>query len=432
MENLKRQFGPWTAIAMIVGQVIGVGIFLTPAGMARSVGSPAVLFAIWLVIGFITLCGALCFGELAARFPNAGGIYVYLREAFGRVPAFLYGWMVLLVLDPGLTAVFGVAVAAYAGFLIPLNPSTQTALAIGLILLFGIINILGVRLGAQILKILTLLKVTTLLFIIIYGFGGGLGSFENFKPFFAVPNDIFGALAGGTVGAFFAFAGWWEVTRIAGEIKEPERNVPRALISGVAILTLIYLLTSAAFMYLVPVAAVISDETFAAQAGEAMFGAIGGPIFAAVVVLSVSGTLFAYLMACPRVYYAMANDGLFFSTFGKLHPRFGTPHRATLIQMTVGSLLILTGSFNEIISYFFFVVVLFVAVTILGLFRIRKQEFDGYKTPMFPATPIIFIALVSVVLFFIAMSSPLQSGIGVAVVLFGIPFYYFIGGIRNR
>lgn len=423
---LKRQFGYWTAVAMIVGQVIGVGIFLTPAGMARSVGSPGILFAIWLVIGFITLCGALCFGELAARFPNAGGIYVYLREAFGKLPAFLYGWMVLLVLDPGLTAVFGVGAAAYASFLLPLDPTTQTIFAIGVIVLFGVINILGVRLGAQILKVLTLLKVATLLFIIFYGFGGGFGSFDNFKPFFSVPTDMFGALAGGSVGAFFAFAGWWEVTRIAGEIKDPERNVPRALISGVAILTTIYLLTSAVFMYLVPVAAVKSDETFAAQAGEAMFGAVGGPVFAAVVVLSVLGTLFAYLMACPRVYYAMANDGLFFSSIGKLHPRFQTPHRATIIQMAIGSLLVLSGSFNQIISYFFFVVVLLVAIGVVGLFRIRKQEFSGYKAPLFPLTPIIFISLISIVLFFIAMQNPLQSGLGVAVVAAGIPVYYLI------
>lgn len=422
--QLKRQFGIWTATALIVGQVIAVGIFLTPAGMAKSVGSPFWLLVIWIVMGAMTLSGALCYGELAARFPEAGGSYVYLREIYGRLSAFLYGWMVLLVLDPGLTAIFGVGLASYAGFLVELSPFGKQILAISIVVVVGLINILGARIGANFLKVLTVLKIGTLAFIILYGFIGGFGDWRNFQPFFAVPPDIFGAFAGGIVGAFFAFAGWWEVTRIAGEIENPQKNLPTALIVGVVVITIIYILTSAVFFYLVPVAAVTNDETFAAQAGEALFGRIGGIVFAAIVIVSVLGTLVAYLMVSPRVYYAMAKDELFFKSFGEPHPRFNTPHRATIIQIVLASLLILAGNFEQILSYFFFVVVLFIALVVAGIFKIHRKEFDGYKTILYPVAPLFFLGVTALVLLLIAMRNPVQSFAGAAVVLLGVPVYY--------
>lgn len=422
--QLKRQFGLWTAVALIIGQVIAVGIFLTPAGMAKSVGSPFWLLVVWLLIGAMTLSGALCYGELASRFPQAGGSYVYLKEIYGKPWAFLYGWMVLLVLDPGLTAIFGVGLASYAGYLVELSPIGKQILAISAVILVGLLNIFGTQISANFLKFLTVLKVGTLLFIIIYGFLGGFGDWNNFQPFFAVPTDTFGAFAGGMVGAFFAFAGWWEVTRVAEEIEEPQKNLPKALTIGVLGLTLIYILTSAVFLYLVPLSQVTSDETFAAQAGEALFGKIGGIIFAVIVIISVLGTLVAYLMVSPRVYYAMSRDGLFFKTFGDLHPKFRTPHKATIIQIILGSLLIFSGSFEQILSYFFFIVVLFIAIIVAGIFKIHNTEFDGYKTTLYPITPIFFLTITAIVLFFIGMRNPMQTILGIGVVLLGIPVYY--------
>ncbi|MEZ5425158.1 MAG: amino acid permease [Pyrinomonadaceae bacterium] len=422
--QLKRQLGLWTAVALIVGQVIAVGIFLVPAGMAKDVGSPFWLLVIWVLMGGMALSGALCYGELASRFPEAGGSYVYLREAYGKSMAFLYGWMVLLVLDPGLTAVFGVGLAGYAGYLVPLSPVGQQFLAIAVVLIVGLINIFGARISAGFLQVLTVLKIATLVFIIAYGFLGGFGDWNNFRPFFAVPKDAFGAIAGGMVGAFFAFAGWWEVTRMSGEVENPERNLPRALFIGVVILTVVYILTSAVFFYLVPLSQVTNDETFAAQAGEALFGRIGGMIFASIVIVSVLGTLVAYLMAAPRVYYAMARDGLFFESFGQPHPKFETPHRAILIQLVLAFLLILTGTFNQIISYFFFIVVVFIALTVIGLFRIHKRKFDGYKTVLFPLTPLFFLLITALVLLMVAMRDPFHSFLGAGVVILGIPVYH--------
>jgi APA family basic amino acid/polyamine antiporter len=424
--QLKRQFGLWTAIALIIGQVIGIGIFFAPLEMAKSVGSPFWLLIIWLIMGLMTLSGALCYGELSARFPEAGGSYVYLRKMYGKATAFLYGWMVLLVLDPGLTAVFGVGLASYAAYLVPLSPAGQKILAISVVLIIGLINILGAKIGANFLKILTLLKIGMLLFIIFYGFIGGFGNWANFSPFLSQPSDMFGALAGGLIGAFFAFAGWWEVTRIAGEIENPQKNLPKILVVGVISITTIYILTSAVFVYLVPVSQVADKLTFAGQAGEALFGKMGGIVFVLIVIVSVIGTLAAYLMASPRVYYAMAQDGLFFKSFGELHPRFGTPHRAIIIQIILASVLILSGSFEQIISYFFFIVVFFIALVVAGLFKIRKQEFSGYKTILFPVTPIFFLTVTSIVLLLIAMGNPLQTFLGVTVVLLGIPVYHLI------
>ena len=429
--QLKRQFGLWTAVALLVGQVIAVGIFLTPAGMAKSVGSPFWLFVIWILIGAMTLSGALCYGELAARFPEAGGSYVYLREIWGKAVAFLYGWMDLLVLDPGLTATLAVGLTSYFVYLIPLSPIGKQIFAISVVIILGFVNILGAKISADILKLLTVLKIATLLFIIAFGFLGGFGNWNNFTPFFAVPTDTFGAFAGGIVGAFFAFAGWWEVTRIAGEVENPQKNLPKALALGVIAITIIYILTSAVFFYLIPLGNVTSDETFAAQAGEVLFGKIGGVVFASIVVISVFGSLVAYLMVSPRVYYAMAKDGLFFKRFSELHPRFGTPHRATIIQIVLACILILSGTFEQIISYFFFVVVFFIALTVTGLFKIHKTEFSGYKTILYPFTPIFFLLITAIVLLLIAMKNPFQSFLGVAVVLLGLPVYHFVLRQKN-
>ncbi len=424
--HLKRQFGLWTAVAMIIAQVIGVGIFLVPAGMAKSVGSPAWLFGIWAVVGLMTLCGALCYAELASRFPEAGGSYVYLREAYGHGTAFVYGWMVLLVLDPGLTAIFGVGFAAYASFIFEISPLMQQVVAIATIVLVGVLTILGTGLGAGFLKALTAIKVGTLLFIVIFGFGSGKGDWANFSPFFATPPDMFGALAGGLVGAFFAFAGWWEVTRMTGEIADPKRNVPRTLILGIVGLSVIYISVSAVFTYLVPAAGVENDAAFAALAGKALFGETGGQLFAIIVCISVIGTLFAYQLVSPRVYYAMAKDGLFFRSFGELHSKFGTPHLAISIQVVLASILIVSGGFNEILGYFFFVVIFFVALAVAGLVRIRHQETDGYATPFYPLPLIVFLILMIAILFFVGIRNPMQTLIGLGVVSLGIPVYHFI------
>jgi APA family basic amino acid/polyamine antiporter len=430
-HDFKRQVGLGTAAALVVGEVVAVGIFLTPAGMAKSLGSPLWLLIVWLVMGAMAICGALCYGELAARYPEAGGGYVYLREAFGRPVAFLYGWMALLVMDPGLTAALAVGMATYVGYISNLSPIAIKTIAAGMIVLLAIINMVGMLPGARLLRWLTVAKLGLLAFILIWGIGFRLGSWSNLTPFVtqrAGSAPLLPALAGAMVAAFFSFGGWWDVAKVAGEIREPARTVPRALILGVAIVTFVYILTSAVFLYLVPLESVTSGETFAAQAGEVLFGRAGGKILSAIVIVTVIGSLAAIVMSAPRVYFAMARDRLFFSAVAEIDPRFGTPARAIALQALLASTLVGLGSFNQIISYFIFVVVIFVALTIAALFVLRRKAADRpkYLTPGYPFTPILFLLLVTLVLFLLGSNNPRQAFLGVGVVALGIPVYYVV------
>jgi APA family basic amino acid/polyamine antiporter len=437
--ELKRQIGIRTATALVVGEVIAVGIFLTPAGMAKTLGSPLWLLVVWLVMGAMALCGALCYGELAARYPEAGGGYVYLREAYGPAVAFMYGWMAFLVMDPGLTAALAIGVASYAGYGLGLSPLGLKAVAIATIMLVAAVNIRGVRIGAWLIRSLTILKLGLLGFVLLWGFGFQLGNWSNFTPFLAQRANsapLIGALAGGMVGAFFSFGGWWDLSKLAGEVRNPARTLPRALFYGVIIVTLVYILTSAVFIYLVPPEQVTSGETFAAQAGEVLFGRAGGQVFSLVVVVAVLGSLAAVVMSAPRVYFAMARDGLFIPAAASIHPRFETPARAIALQAGLASLLAALGTFNEIVSYFIFVVVVFIALTVAALFVLRRREpvRFGYLTPGYPVTPVIFLVLILLLLVLLGSNNPAQALLGVGVVALGLPVYllFFRGNLAPQ
>jgi len=435
MAQPRRQIGVRTATALVVGEVIAVGIFLTPAGMAQALGSPLLLLLVWLSMGAMALCGALSYGELAARYPEAGGGYVYLREAYGPALAFMYGWMAFLVMDPGLTAALAVGLATYAGYILKLSPLGIKELAVGTIVVVAVINIRGVKLGAGFVRTLTFLKLGLLAFIFLWGVGFQLGHWSNFTPFVARRANaapLIGALAGGLVGAFFSFAGWWDLGKLAGEVKNPGRTLPRALTYGVIVVTIVYVLTSFVFVYLVPLERVTSGETFAAQAGEVLFGRAGGTIFSLVVVVAVLGSIAAVVMSAPRVYFAMARDGVFFPSVAALHKRFETPARAIALQAVLASVLVVAGNFNQIVSYFVFVVVVFIALTVAALFKFRREEASGvrYLTPGYPVTPAIFLVMIVLLLVLIGGNNPMQALLGVAVVALGFPVYLFL--FRNK
>jgi APA family basic amino acid/polyamine antiporter len=438
-SGLKRQIGLVTAAAVVVGEVVGVGIFLTPAAMAKSLGSPLLLLAVWLLSGLMALSGALCYGELAARYPAAGGGYVYLREAYGAPVAFLYGWMAFLVVDPGLTAALAVGAASYVGFAAGLAPAGVKALAVGFVLALAALNAAGVGPGGWAVRWLTIVKLAVLLFILLWGFGLSLGDWSHFAPFAerrAGSPPLGGALAAGLVGAFFSFGGWWDLSKLGGEVRDPVRTLPRALALGVLLVTLVYVLTSAAFVYLVPPERVTSGEAFAAQAGEALFGTAGALFFTCVVVVAVLGSLAAFTMAAPRVYFAMARDGLFLHAAARLNPRTGAPVRAILMQAALACVLVLLGSFDDIISYFMFAVVLFVTLTVAGLFILRRGgRASEYVTPLYPLTPVVYLVLSAGLLFLLAADSPRQALAGLGVVALGLPVYYLVfrrrGGVEG-
>lgn len=430
---LPRSLGLTSAVALVVGEVVGVGIFLTPTSMAKALGSPFWILIVWSLMGLMAATGALCYGELAARYPEAGGGYAYLREAYGRGTGFLYGWKSLIVMDPGLTAALAIGLASYVRAAAGLGVGSQRPIAIGAIVLLAASNIVGARIGAGVLRALTALKLLLLGAIILWAFGAQLGDWAHFTPFVAQragSPPLASALAGGIVAAFFSFGGWWDTAKVAGEIKDPPRTLPRALVLGVAIVTAMYVLTSAAFIYLVPIDAVASGEAFAAQAGTVLFGEAGGRALAAIVVVAVMSSLAGLMMAAPRVYFAMARDRLFPQAIAAVHARFGTPARAILLQAVLASLLVFVGTFGQIIAYFIFVTVGFIGLTVAGLFVLRRREGPpaGFRVPFYPLTPLTFLALVVILLVMLAAQNPREAALGVAVMLLGLPVYRLLYG----
>jgi len=428
-SGLRRRLGLASATAAVAGESIAVGIFLTPAGMAKAVGSPFWLLLVWVVVGILAVCGALCYGELAARFPRDGGVYVYLLETFGRRIAFLYGWMCLLVLDPGLTAALAVGLASYAGYIFPSSAVVAKLVALGVIWSLCVLNVLSIRIGAGILRWTTWLKLGLLASTVVWAFAFRLGSWSNFVPFVAQhPGSLpLGpALGAAMVGGFFSFGGWWDVSKIAGEVRDPGRTLPRAMLLGVLVVTVVYIVVSAAFLYLLPLSQVTSDETFVAQAGAVLFGRAGAMVFAAVVVVCVLSSLAAFIMSAPRVYYAMAKDGLFVRAIASTHPRFGTPSNAILLQGFVATILVVIGTFQQITAYFIFVAVVFLALAGAGLFRARGRS-QGIEpvffTPAYPVPPVVFLVLMSMLLVLLAVHSPREALLGTAVVAAGLPVY---------
>lgn len=421
----SRALGPTAATALVVGQVIAVGIFLTPGTIIRTVASPGWVVAVWAVTGAMAICGALCYGALAARYPHAGGGYVYLREAYGPRVAFLYGWKCLLVMDPGITAALAMGFASYVSYLWPLGATGARLAGITAIVVFAGVHIAGVRVGARLLTTVSALKVGLVLALILAALVSSVGAWQHFVPMFerrggAPP--LIGALAGAFVAAFFSFGGWWEVPRMTGEVRDPATTMPRALWRGLSLVTAIYTATTLAFILVVPIEHVAAGEAFVAQVGEALFGGTGGAVVALVVIVCVLGSLGTMQMLAPRLYVAMAADGLFPKGAGALHPTLGTPVRAIVLQATLASALVALGTFDAVIAYFIFITVVFVAAVVASVFVLRRRAIE-LRVPGYPWTPLVFLTLVAVLLVLLAMSNPWQALLGLAIVGAALPVY---------
>ena len=423
--SLARELTFPAAVALVVGQVVAVGIFLTPGTIIRGLASPLWIALVWIVMGAIAICGALVYGALAARFPQAGGGYIYLRDVYGQRVAFLYGWKCLLIMDPGVTAALAMGFSAYAGYMTPLSPASGRLLAIAAIMVLAFVHVLGVRPGVRLLTALSTLKVALVLGRVVVALGSGAGDWGHFVPLgqrrLGAP-PFWGALAGAFVGVFFTFGGWWEVTKIAGEVREPSRTLPRALWAGLTIVTLLYLAATLAFIYVLPIERVNAGEAFVAQVGQTILGPSGGEAIAGIVVVCVLGSLAAMLMVGPRLYVAMAEDGLLVRGIAAVHPRFGTPSRAILVQAFLATVLVALGTFESIVSYFVFITVVFIALTVASVFVLKRRD-PQWHVPGYPWTPAVFLLMAAAVLVLIATNSPLEALLGSAVVLAGVPVY---------
>jgi APA family basic amino acid/polyamine antiporter len=421
----RRQLGLPAAIAVVTGEAIALGIFLTPAAMAKSLGSPLLLGLVWLGVALMAMCGALSYSALAIRFPESGGEYVYLRAGYGEQVAFLYGWMSSIVMYPGVAAALAVGAAPYVAQLLPAG-TAGLALAPALLLcLFGAINLIGTRFSAAVMSFVNGFKLLILFALVGWAVVSGHAHMANLLPFTVRrpgSDALFPAIAGGVMSAFFSFGGWWEASKIAGEIRNPKRTLPLAFVGGVALVTTIYLLISATFLAVLPLDQVTSNTAFVAQFGGVLFGTAGARVLSACVLVCVCGGIAAITMAAPRVCYAMAQSGAFFSVFGKMHPRFGTPANAVLLQTGLALAVLLLGAFDRVLSYIIFSAVVFLALAASTLFRL-KEPVKGW---WFPIAPIIFIVLSTLVALLILLHDPFPALIGVVIVLCGIPFRKFL------
>lgn len=430
-----RKMGVWAATAIVTGEAISLGIFLTPAGMARSLGSPVLLGAVWCGMAFITLAGALCFTELAVRFPHAGGEYVYLRNGFGRRVAFLYGWMAAVVMYPGVAAALCVGSVPYVQALVPLPVWLAASLPALILLALGTLNYAGTRLSSSVMTTLNWLKVPVLASLAGWALVSGHATSANLAPLTgrrAGADPLVDAIAGAAISAFFCFGGWWEAGKIAGEVRDPRRTLPIAFTAGVLVVTAIYLLVSLAFVAVVPMEQIQDNTAFVAQFGQALFGAAGVRMLSACVLLCVLGGLMVLSMAVPRVTYALAleeagSDGQTnqpgpLAVFSRLHPRFGSPANAVLLQTGVALAVLALGAFDRILAFIIFSAVVFLALTAATLFRTAEPV----RRWWFPLAPIVFLAGSGILAAMLLLHGLWPSLLGAAVVLAGLPVRWLL------
>lgn len=451
--GLVRQLGLFDSTMMMVGIVIGSGIFLTTGIMANSIPSGGLILLAWIVGGLLALAGALTFAELGAAMPQAGGQYVYLREAYGPMAGFLFGWILWLVSMGGAIAAAAVGFAEYLGVFFP-GISTSRALfsldiplfgaeftyslsagqlvAASAILLLSTVNYLGAGLGKTVQNIITVVKIGTMVVFIVFGFYVARGR----------PLDFSFIPAGGAVGfsgllvgfgvaliaVSWAFDGWHNINYVAGEIRKPRRNIPLTLVLGTLIITALYVLVNVVYLLAVPVDEMRGTVRIAETAATSLFGGTTAGLVSAAVLVSTFGSLNGAIFVAPRVYFAMARDKLFFLGAGKVHPRFGTPHVAIVIQGVWAGALTLTGSYEQLFTYVTVVNLMFWIAGTGSVFRLRKTRPDmprPYRTWGYPVVPGLFILTLSGILLNTLINRPVESAAGIGFMLLGVPVYFF-------
>lgn len=449
-NGLNRQLNLFDSIMVMMGIIIGSGIFLTTGIMAKTIPSPVLILLAWLVGGILTLAGALTYAELGASMPRAGGQYVYLKEAYGPLVGFLYGWITFLVYMTGGIAALAIAFAEYFGYLIPalstekicfslnltgLDPSITyrfsmaQLVAILVILLLSLVNYMGLRFGKSIQNIMTVVKIATLAGFIIMG--GIIGRGRSISMVFNPSDMNFSQLIIGfglaLIAVFWAFDGWNNVNFVAGEIKDPGRNIPRALLLGTIGITVLYVLVNYIYLYSLSIDEITGVVRVAEKSATALFGGHWGVVVSIAVVVSTFGSLNGSILTGPRVYFAMARDGLFFSRATRIHPRFKTPGFAIIIQAIWSSILVFSGSFEQIITFAMFISIVFWIAAAAAVFKLRKKYPSlarPYKTWGYPVVPLIFILASIGILFNTLIEKPVESLAGVALAIIGIPVYF--------
>ncbi|HEX7977755.1 MAG TPA: amino acid permease [Gemmatimonadaceae bacterium] len=432
---LKRQLGLWSAIAVLVGSTIGSGIFRTPAGIAAKLPGPLPLMSVWIAGGLFALCGALTLAELSGEFPATGGMYVFIREGWGRLPAFLFGWSELVLIRAASLGAISTTFSEYLLRVLGFDPGVKPYsdwvhyVAAVAIVLTATFNYIGVRWSSLVLNLTTLAKYGGLLFIIAVALLLGLPrTGGHYTP--AAPAGSFHVAAFGLalVSVLWAFDGWADLSFVAGEVKDPRRVLPRAIIFGTCAVIAIYLLANLGYLAVMSVEEISHSKLVAADVAQRLIGPAGVVFVASTVMLSTFGTLNATLLTAPRVFFAMADDGLFFRRVASVHPRFGTPSIAVLLAASLGVVFVLLQTFEQLADTFVTALVPFYALAVAAIFVFRKRpDYDPpFRTPLYPIVPALFI-LATLFLLGNALLDPSSRWPTLAVlaiILVGVPVYY--------
>jgi len=447
--ELVRGLGPWASSAIVVGTMIGTGIFLKPAEMAREGRFVSVVFAAWIVGAVLSMFGALSFAELGAAIPEAGGEYAYLRRAFGPQWGFMFGWMHSIVGRPSSMASIAAGIARFASFLIPavaapiftlhlpafagLKPyvfvfTWAQPVAVSWLAIMTVVNYLGVRLGGAVQVVLTLVKIISVLLVIGVAFFSGTGSPHPADPVWpsALDSGILTAFLAALAAGLWAYDGWEDLNLVGSEVENPQKNFPRALLGGVALVAAIYLLFSAACLRVLPFDAVANSSHIASDVVERIAGHGAAYWMTLAMVISAIGSLNSSVLSGARVPYAMARDGIFFKIADGIHPKFLTPARALIFQGVLAGLMALTGTFEELTNLFIFAAWIFYGLAVVALFRLRKTEPEmprPYRCWGYPWVPGIFVAGALALTLNILLQRPGRSLIGLLLIAAGLPFY---------
>lgn len=430
MSQLQRRLTLYGLTMIAVGSCIGAGIFATPGEIVAKFPHAGWVLIIWMIGGLVTLTGALTFAELGGMYPKAGGIYVYLKEAYGKLPAFLYGWVTLLVVNTGSLAALGLIFAKYLTFYVPLTEAAQVWVAISTISGLTILNIFGINTSQWIISVFTTTKLLALMVVVVLA--SMLRDQTSHEHVWTLsenlPDNWPSLLLTALIGVLWSFGGWHHATYLAGETRHPQRNVPRAMLLGALIVTLTYVLTNLAYLWLLPLETIAGTERVAGDALEAVLDG-GGKAVALLIGVSVFGTIAIYTMSAPRIYFAMARDGVFFEQLARLNERFKTPANAMAAQAIWAIfLLLLWGKFHDLITYVTFIDIAFMTLAGLGIFLFRKREPDAarpYRAWGYPVIPGLYVLITCLFLINTLIEKPKQALAGIFVLGLGLLLYQF-------
>ncbi len=423
---LPRKLGLLDSLAIVVGMIIGGGIFLVPNLVASNLTTSASILAVWVFAGVASLIGALACAELGAAMPATGGQYVYLREAYGPLAGFLFGWTMFVVARTAQASWLAVTLGLYVSYFVPLNPVESKLLGVAAIALLAVVNYRGSRAGALVQKIFTLAKVIGLAIIIVSALLYR-GHSAPAPPGTAAPFSL-AAFGVALIACLVAYDSWVTVCFVAGEIKNPRRNILLAMTIGVGICIAIYLLANVAYLRVLSIPEIAASAHVGATAAERAMGPAGGTLVSLIIRVSIIGTLNGCFLTSPRIYFAQAQDGLFFARFGEIHPRYSTPAFAIAAQAVWAVVLLLSGTYETLIDYSMFALWLFYGFTIFAVIRLRRLRPDlerPYRMWGYPVTPLLFVAVTAWCLGNMLVTRPGPSFAGLALIATGIPVYFF-------